>query len=194
MTIYMPSLKNKIESLLFVSDRPLSSEDILKVFGEKNKLSREEMEKTLEEIFSEYKEKKCGIVVIKNSGKYQMSSTPESADVVQKFLSDETTGELTRPQLETLTIIAYREPIGKTELEQIRGVNCSLVLRNLLMRGLVENKEKDAEPSFSVSIDFLKFLGINSVEDLPDYQKLHNNETINQVLSPPCHSREGGNS
>jgi segregation and condensation protein B len=186
------NLKTKIESLLFVSDRPLSAEDILKVFGEENAPSavadlqarpaKEDIEKNLEEIFNEYKEKKCGIIIIKNSGKYQMSSAPESADVVRKFLSDETTGELTRPQLETLTIIAYRGPIGKTELEQIRGVNCSLVLRNLLMRGLVEESEKDAEPAYSVTLDFLKFLGINSAEELPDYQKLHNNEVINQVI------------
>lgn len=175
------NIKTKIESLLFVSDRPLSAEDVLKVFGEDNAPAREDVEKFLEEIFSEYGEKKSGIIVIKNQGKYQMSSSPESADVVQKFLNDETTGELTRPQLETLTIIAYRGPIGKTELEQIRGVNCSLVLRNLLMRGLVEESEKDAEPAYAVTLDFLKFLGLRSAEELPDYQKLRGNEIINQI-------------
>jgi segregation and condensation protein B len=175
------NFKTKIESLLFVSDRPLSAEDILKIFGE-NAPTAEEIGKNLEELFVEYKEKKRGIIIIKNSGKYQMSSSPESADVVQKFLSDETTGELTRPQLETLTIVAYRGPIGKTELEQIRGVNCSLVLRNLLIRGLVEEREQDGEAHFFVTADFLKFLGINSTEELPDYQKLRNNEIINQVI------------
>ena len=173
--------KIKIESLLFVSDRPLSPGDILKTFGE-DAPQVEEIEKELEEIFKEYKEKNSGIAVIKNSGKYQMVSSPESVDVVQKFLNDETTGELTRPQLETLTIIAYRGPIGKIELEQIRGVNCSLVLRNLLMRGLVAEKNGEGELLYSVTMDFLKFLGLMSLEELPDYQKLHNNEIINQII------------
>jgi len=69
-----------------------------------------------------------------------MTTAKESSEIVEKFLKEELTGEMTRPQLETLTIIAYRGPMTKMEIEQIRGVNCSLILRNLLMRGLVEAK------------------------------------------------------
>ncbi|MBT7553409.1 SMC-Scp complex subunit ScpB, partial [bacterium] len=94
------------------------------------------------------------------------------------------TGELSKPSLETLTIVAYRQPIAKEELEQIRGVNCSVILRNLLIRGLVEARESkgDLVPMYSVTIDFLRHLGIDSVEQLPDFAKLNSNENLQALI------------
>ena len=85
-------------------------------------------------------------------------------------------GELTRPQLETLTVIAYKSPITKSEIEQIRGINCTMILRNLLMRGLIIEEEGTLESVYTVSLETLSLLGITKVEDLPDYQKLHDEE------------------
>jgi segregation and condensation protein B len=95
------------------------------------------------------------------------------------------TGELTRPQLETLTIIAYRGPITKPEIEQIRGINCSLIIRNLLMRGLVEEAEsaEKLQPVYSVSGDFVRHLGLHAIGELPEYASFHENEKMTQMLS-----------
>ena len=135
-------------------------------------------------LMAESLEKKSGMQIIKNGTSFQMVTAPENAELIQQFVKDETTGELTRPSLETLTIIAYRGPVAKTDLDRIRGINCSLILRNLLIRGLVdvrEDKKKD-ETYYTVTFDFLRFLGLNDVKELPDYQKLSQDDTIERIL------------
>ncbi|MCG2700667.1 SMC-Scp complex subunit ScpB, partial [Candidatus Parcubacteria bacterium] len=97
----------------------------------------------------------------------------------------ETTGELSRPSLESLTIIAYRGPVAKIDLDRIRGINCALILRNLLLRGLIEGKydNKKKETYYSVTFDFIKFLGINNIKELPDYERLNKDDTIDRMLA-----------
>ena len=114
-----------------------------------------------------------------------MVTTAEQAPLVQKFLKDETTGELTRPSLETLTIVAYRGPITRADLEKIRGVNCSIIVRNLMMRGLVEAREdkKRLVTFYTISINFLKLLGLKHISGLPDYESLHGAEVLDQFLN-----------
>ena len=176
----MSSLKSKIESLLFISAKPMSAKQLADVF----KKDEGDIKKAGDKLVDIYKEDARGIQIVKSGPKYQMVSSPENASFVSDFIKDETTGELSRPSLETLTIIAYKGPVAKLDLDRIRGVNCSLILRNLLLRGLVESfedKEK-GETIFNVSFDFLRFLGINKVSELPDYEKLNKDETIDDVL------------
>jgi segregation and condensation protein B len=87
--------------------------------------------------------------------------------------------------LETLTIIAYRGPVSRAEIEQIRGVNCAIILRNLLMRGLVENQEdkKKMQTVYNITFDFLQFLGLKEQSELPDYAKLNSSESLEKILS-----------
>ena len=100
------------------------------------------------------------------------------------MVKEEVYSELTQPQLEALTIIAYRGPITKLELETIRGVNCSLILRNLLVRGLIEEKDDAVklQPVYSVSLEMLRHLGIHGVSELPDFENFHNNVQIDQMI------------
>ena len=145
----------------------------------------EEIKKAGDELVEEYKESKRGVQIIKNGSKYQMVSSPENSKVIKEFIEDETTGELSRPSLEALTIIAYRGPISKIDLDRIRGVNCALILRNLLIRGLIESKSdpKKNENYYTVTFDFIRFLGINDVGELPEYKRLHMDDTIDRVLA-----------
>ncbi len=177
----MSSLKSKIESLLFISAKPMSAKQLSDIF----KKPEEDVKKAGDALVSIYREDQRGIQIIKSASKYQMVSSPENASFVQEFIKDETTGDLSRPSLETLTIIAYRGPIAKLDLDRIRGVNCSLILRNLLLRGLVlVNEDKESgETIYNVSFDFLRFLGINDVGELPDYGRLNKDETIDNVLN-----------
>jgi len=174
------SLKSKVESLLFVSAKPMSTKQLSDLL----KQPARDIEKVGDELIADYQKDKRGIQIIKNNTKFQMASSPENANLVQLFMKDEVSGDLSRPSLETLTIIAYRGPISKLDLDRIRGVNCSLIVRNLLMRGLVDAREdKDTKENYyTVTFDFLRFLGVNNVNELPDYEKLHRDDTIDQVL------------
>jgi len=173
-------LKSQIESLLFISAKPMSIAKLAELI----KVEEKEIKKAGDELVEEYKENKKGVQIIKNGSKFQMVSSPENARLIQEFVNDETTGELSRPSLETLTIIAYRGPISKANLDRIRGVNCSLILRNLLMRGLVELKEdkQSGDSYYNVSFDFIRFLGVSDVTELPDYERLNKDESIEKVL------------
>jgi segregation and condensation protein B len=163
------SIKAKIETLLFVSSKPLTVRKLMQLAKEEYSA----VSAALAELMEEYNGKR-GMAILKNNDEYQMASAPEHAGLAQLFYKDELAGELTRPSLETLTIIAYRGPLTKPELEEIRGVNCSLILRNLLIRGLVQ-KEVDRALGlevYSITMDFLQWLGVTSRQELPDYARL----------------------
>ncbi|MDP3995414.1 MAG: SMC-Scp complex subunit ScpB [bacterium] len=174
-------LQSTIESLLFVSGHPVSVAELAKLAHAK-KADAEAALKALKQYYDEKKE--SGIMCAVSGDKYQLVSHPDAASVVREFLKSDITGELTDPALETLTIIAYRGPITKPELEQIRGVNCGLILRNLLIRGLVERttEKKEMLPKYRVTHEFIAFLGLSSVSELPDYEKLSKHETLDEVL------------
>lgn len=175
------NLKANLESILFVSLKPLSVSRLASICEVKN----QEVEEALKELSFDYKERGSGLTLIENNSEYQLSTSSSSSELIKKYLKDETSGELSQPSLETLTIIAYRSPISKVELEKIRGVNCSLIIRNLLLRGLIDesfNRSKN-ENYYSLSHDFLRFLGISSAKDLPDFDKLNSLEIVNRFLS-----------
>lgn len=175
------SIKSKIESLLFISAKPMSVNQLSDIV----KKEKKEIQKASDDLVEEYKTGDRGTQIIKNGSKYQMVSSATNAKIVQDFIKDETTGDLSRPSLETLTIIAYRSPISKLDLDRIRGVNCSLILRNLLLRGLIESSfdKQKQETYYKITFDFIRFLGINDIKDLPDFEKLHNDDSLNKMLN-----------
>ena len=174
------SIKSKIESLLFAAIKPLTLSELATALIS----SKSEVRAALDELAQDYKERESGISLVSNNNKYQLTTASLNAGLVKDFLKSEVNGELSQPSLEALTIIAYRGPISKMELERIRGVNCSLIIRNLLLRGLIEEKfDKSKQESFyNVSIDFVKFLGINKISELPDFTKLNQAESLLSVL------------
>jgi len=170
------SLKSQVESLLFVSLKPLSLRELAALTRAKNK----ELEEVLTELAADYNKSDRGLAIVKNNGQYQLATAAGNAALVQEFLKDETSGELSQPSLEALTIIAYCGPITKLRLDRIRGVNCSLIIRNLLLRGLIEEKFIKAgnENYYTVTHDFVRWLGLGSVNELPDFEKLNQTEAL----------------
>lgn len=168
------NLKTAIESLLFVSNKPLT----VKRFSDVLEVKNEDALKALEELIAEYDAREGGLIILRNGESYQIATDPEHGELVKSFLKDEAFGELSRPSLETLTIVAYRGPLTKPELEQIRGVNCSLILRNLMIRGLVAQEGE----GFRITMDFLRHLGLKSVEELMDYEKLNSDENLQKLI------------
>lgn len=178
------SVKSEIESLLFVSSRPLSVKRLSDVTGH----SKDEIKKALEALTAELDARQdSGFIVMRSGDEVQLATSPDHAEMVKNFLKDESFGELTRPALETLTIIGYRGPLTKAELEQIRGVNCSLILRNLMIRGLVETEggkadDPTAPALYRATFDFLRYLGIRQTSELPDYEHLRSDENLQKLL------------
>lgn len=163
---------------MFVASKPLSIKKMATVLN----LSEQEINTLLEELRTKYNNPGSGIVILQNGQDWQMVASPDNRESAENFMKSEVSGELTRPQLETLTVISYCGPITKPELEQIRGVNCGLILRNLMVRGLVKETESALNllPVYEITMEYLRHLGINSLSELPNYAELHNHPYINQ--------------
>src|SRR3989344_6432408 len=131
------SLPSRVESILFVAGKPLTFGVIGKALG----VGEADVRDAVEMLKAKYNHDESGLRILSDDASVQMATNPAHADTVETFIKEEAAGELTRAQLETLTVVAYRGPITRPELEQIRGVNCAVILRNLLVRGLVEEKD-----------------------------------------------------
>lgn len=175
------SLTAHLEALLFVAGKPLTTKKISELIGKKEV----EVELALKELQARYQTEGRGTQLFSTGKQWQMGTAGESTAVVEAFVKEEFAGELTRPQLEALTVIAYRGPISKYELEMIRGVSCGLIVRNLMIRGLIdeEHDAKRKENRYRASLEFLRHLGLRSVEELPEYEKLHGHEVLQTLLN-----------
>jgi segregation and condensation protein B len=177
------SLSTKIESLLFVSPRPLTVKRLAELAG----ADAAAVETELQTLAERYNTDSSGLHLLRHASSVQFVSSPLNSKLITDFIKEEQAGELTRPALETLTIVAYRGPISKIQLDTIRGVNCALILRNLMIKGLVEAKAagKDKhQTSYQVTMDFVRFLGLNHIAELPDYEQLNRDENLEQFLNP----------
>lgn len=174
------NLKSNLESILFVSLKPLSQKKLASIC----QVKPIEVEEALKSLTVDYSERNSGLSLLEVNGEYQLSTASTSSETIKEYLKDETSSELSQPSLEALTIISYRGPIAKSELDKIRGVNCSLIIRNLLLRGLIDESfdRKKSENFYSISHDFLRFLGLTSVEELPDFEKLSKLQIVDRFL------------
>src|SRR3989344_1034549 len=177
----MSSLKSKIESLLFISNQPFSVKKLMNLTGEE----KEKVNNAVSELIAEYSQADRGVVIQKIDDQIQLATSAENAKLVKDFIKAETTGELTRAALEALTIIAYRGPVSRADIEQIRGVNCAIILRNLLIRGLIASSQdkRKMQTTYNITFDFLQFLGLKEQSELPDYQKLNSSESLEKIIN-----------
>lgn len=176
------SLLSQIESILFVASKPLTVTAIAKAVGK----NEHDVEEALENLKLKYNTDDSGITLFGDDGTIRMGTNPDNAAAIEKFVKDEVAGELTKAQLETLTVIAYRGPITRPELEEIRGVNCSVILRNLMIRGLIEEVDDvhALVAAYKLTVAALGHLGVSSVSELPAYESLHAHEHITQATTP----------
>ncbi|MFA4937145.1 MAG: SMC-Scp complex subunit ScpB [Patescibacteria group bacterium] len=171
------NITGQLESILFAAAKPLSIKKLAEIIT----CEVEQVKQALDELIQRFGEG-SGLKIVQQGQEVELVTSPEHTKLIRDFLKKEELSELTRPQLEALSVIAYRGPIAKSELEQIRGVNCSLILRNLQIRGLVEQLENGVVPIYQVTVDFLRFLGLTDIKKLPDYDRLHTPESLEQLL------------
>lgn len=174
------NLKSIIESILFVANKPLTVEYLCELL----KKTPEEVRPALEELIND--KKNTGVVVLNNNGEYQLATNPINSTFVKNFLNAELREKLTDALVEVLAIVAYRQPISKSEIEAIRGVNSQYSLRHLLMRGLIEKVPNPSDARsflYRTTTEFLQHLGLISMQDLPEFEKLV--EQIKLPSTPP---------
>lgn len=157
-----------VEGLLFVSAEPVTVEHLASVIA----CPPERVEAALEQLKESCRQR--GIRLQRQGNKVQLVSAPEVTDYIERFLGLTTSARLSTPALETLTIIAYRQPITRPEIEAIRGVNSDGVLRTLLSKGLVEEVgrlDTVGHPSlFGTTFEFLRYFGLEDLKDLPELE------------------------
>jgi segregation and condensation protein B len=157
-----------IESLLFASDAPLSAADLSRV---DERLDEDTVEAVIQELRSEYELTERSFQIYEVGGGFQLLTRPEFVSVLERYDSVPQPSRLSAPALEVLAIIAYRQPIGRIEIEEIRGVGSSGVLRTLTERNLVEpvaRGEGLGRPLlYGTTRRFLEHFGFRSLEDLP---------------------------
>lgn len=183
MEIETVSQRNRIfsiiESLLFVSGEPMKSKHLASIL----EYSKEEIENLMEEMMESYSENSRGIKIIKIDESYQIVTKQENSQYIQKLLNVNVRQSLSQAALETLAIIAYKQPITRIEVEEIRGVKCDKAVVNLVEKGLVKEcgrKEVPGRPIlYATSEKFLKHFGLESLGDMPDLSEF--SEAIDDI-------------
>ena len=165
----MNQLLSTIESLLFVANKPLSA----KIIAKNLKNSEEQIVTALHELQTIHAT--SGIVLLEASDGWQFSTNAQNSEAVKTFLNTEIREKLTDATVETLAIIAYRQPISKAEIEAIRGVNCQYSIRHLQIRGLIQkvsNPKDLRQPLYATTIEFLQHMGIQTTNELPEFDAM----------------------
>lgn len=156
-----------IEALLFTMGEAVSAEAIGAVIGH----DRETVMKTVRHLMDRYRDEGRGIRIIELDGAFQMCTSPEMYDYVIKLTHQPKKQVLTEVMLETLAIVAYKQPVTRTEIEQIRGVSCSHAINKLLEFGLITEAGRLNAPGrpilFATTEEFLRTFGVQSVDSLP---------------------------
>ena len=157
-----------IEALLLASERPLALEKIRAVL---DNLPAQEVLGIIQKLTEEYEENKRGIRIVEIAGGFQMITAPDFAPFLKKLFKDRNTEKLSKPSLETLAIIAYKQPLTRGEIELLRNVNVDGVMKNLLDKNLVRicgRKKAPGNPYvYGTTRQFLEHFGLKSLQDLP---------------------------
>jgi segregation and condensation protein B len=163
-------VKSLVESLLFVADSPVGVQDLATAL----EVDVDEVERALQALATEYQER--GIRLQRRRGQVQMVSAPEAGPWIERFLGLEISGRLSSAALETLSIVAYRQPLTRMEVEAIRGVRTDGVLRSLVRRGLIEAVGRAPTVGrpilFGTTFEFLQQFGLHALSELPDWKEL----------------------
>lgn len=166
----LTSIVAALEALLFIYGEPITVKKLAAI------LKREEKEiaDSLQELETQLAQENRGLVLFRHEGKIQLATKPDFSQLLETITKEEFDEELTPATLETLSIVIYAGPVSRTDIEYIRGVNSSFILRALLMRGLIDRAIDPKRANaylYSPHFDVLKRLGVAQAALLPDYEK-----------------------
>ncbi len=163
------TLSAQIEALLFYKGEPLSREDISKIL----KVTESDIEEGIASLKLSLADR--GLTLIEHNSEYTLATCKEASAILEELRKEELNKELSKASLETLSVILYKGSATRGDIDYIRGVNSSFILRNLLMRGLIEkttDKEDTRKLVYAPSIKTLEYMGISSLAELPEREKV----------------------
>jgi segregation and condensation protein B len=165
-------VRTVVETLLFLAERPLSVEELHRSTG----VEAERLRRALDQLGGHYREGPCGIVLHEVAGGWQLRTSPDNSDFARRFLKVKPQ-RLTRAALETLAIIAYRQPVTRPEIEEVRAVDSGAVVKALLERRLIRILGKKEEPGrpilYGTTREFLEFFALKDLASLPTLREFH---------------------
>ena len=174
------SLSAQLEALLFVSGEPVSTAQLAAALD----VAPSVVERGLNELDASLAGR--GIRLQRHAGRVQLTTAPQLADLVERFLGLEATTHLSRAALETLAIIAYQQPVTRPQIDSIRGVNSDSMLKSLLHKNLILESGRADGPGrpilYSTTPEFLQHFGLNSILEMPPLAKPEENEAKQDEL------------
>jgi len=178
----MDFLGNHIEALIFCAPKPIQKKEIQNCLNEmfEADVPLEDIDNALEQVEEKYQEESYSFEIIKTGGGYQFLTKPAYQASIGILLKQQSKKRLSTSALETLSIIAYKQPVTKSEIEQIRGVNCDYTVQKLLEKELVEIKGKAESIGrpllYGTSDRFMDYFGINDIKELPTPKDFNNSD------------------
>jgi segregation and condensation protein B len=174
----MQNLQLQVESLIFAASSPISFKEIKQTLEEylETKVNRTDVEEAIEELIQKYQQEHFAIEIVEISDGFTFMSKGAYHNIIGTYLKQVTNKKLSKAALETLSIIAYKQPITKAEMESIRGVNCDYSVQKLLEKELVEiigRSESVGRPLiYGTSDKFKDYFGLKSMDDLPQLKDI----------------------
>lgn len=180
--VEIKEIYSAIESVLFANGSPLSAEKIADAIG----IEKDVVTKLIDTLIDRYIEEKRGIRIIKfENDRYQMCSNPDNAQYVRNIMAIRKNVPLSSASMEVLAVIAYNQPVTKAFVEQIRGVDCSGIIANLISKELIEEKGRLELPGrpliYGTTDNFLRCFNISSVDELPSVPQKDDDKSKNET-------------
>jgi segregation and condensation protein B len=173
-------LSVKLEAMLFVAPEPVTTAQLATALD----VSPSVIERGLNELDSALSAR--GLRLQRNAGRFQLTTAPQLAELIERFLGLESTTHLSRAALETLAIIAYQQPVTRPQIDAIRGVNSDSMMKSLLHKGLILESGRADGPGrpilYSTTPEFLQHFGLNSILEMPPLAKPEDEETHDEML------------
>ena len=160
------SLSSRIEAILFFKTEPVSFSYLARMLDVEEK----EISEALTELENALAGR--GVVLVRNGTDVMLQTAPEATEVIKKITKEELSRDLGKASLEVLSLILYRGPISKSDIDYVRGVNSNFIVRNLMIRGLIERDETKSGGRgfiYKPSFELLSHLGIKNITELPEY-------------------------
>jgi len=172
------NLQSRVEALLFVvGDDGLTIKQLAHLLGDTEEVAAQAMDALRTAL---EKEDNRGITIKEMAGVYQLITKPELADTIQKLVENPTAQSLSQASLEVLAIVAYKQPITRVAIEDLRGVKCERPLQTLASRGLVKEVGRSEGTGrailYGTTKEFLNYFGLNSIEEMPPLPEEENGE------------------
>lgn len=172
------SVKSLLEALLFLSGEPLMLSSVKKIVD----LGEDEFKRVMSELMTEYNDREGGIIITEVAKGYQMVTNPKYGSMIKMFKGVQASNKLSIAALETLAIIAYKQPIIKAEIERVRGVNSDGVIKTLLDRRLIKIIGKKDAPGrplyYGTTQEFLQYFGLKDLTELPTVKDISREEVM----------------